>query len=51
MYPDFATHQGYQVQATEQGDDILTETYKMITYIATFYSHYGAISFEETARQ
>ena len=35
----FATHQGYPA-----------ETYKMITYIATFYSHYGAIQFRRNCQ-
>ena len=46
----FVMHQGYQVNVEEQGDDSCLNN-KMMTYIATFYSHYGAIQFEKTVKK
>ena len=41
----FVMHQGYQVNVEEQGDDFLLKI--MGDYIATFFSHFGAMSFKK----
>lgn len=48
----FATHQGYKVSYKEEGEDYIHYTEKMKeAFIATFYSHFGAMAFHKQCKE
>ena len=47
----FANHQGYQVAAEEKRGRFPPSYKEMTSYIATFYSHFGAIRFKKACEK